>query len=257
MKKDERVLSVMAHPDDAEIFCAGTLARLQEIGFDIHIATMTPGDCGSKHQSPSDIARVRLEEARTAASRIRAGFSCLDFRDLQITYDPPAIRKAVELLRQIDPVIVITHSPQDYLLDHEITSLLVRNACFAAPVPNFQTGRLPSRPPAGRIPHLYYASPAAGIDIFGESVPATVYIDISDVMGLKSDMLSCHKSQHAWLRAQHGTADYLDEMRQWNSALGKQIGVEYAEGFRQHLGHPYPKDDRLGKLLGGTAKRAG
>ncbi len=251
MKKDERVLSVMAHPDDAEIFCAGTLARLQEIGFDIHIATMTPGDCGSKHQSPSDIARVRLEEARTAASRIRAGFSCLDFRDLQITY-----RKAVELLRQIDPVIVITHSPQDYLLDHEITSLLVRNACFAAPVPNFQTGRLPSRPPAGRIPHLYYASPAAGIDIFGESVPATVYIDISDVMGLKSDMLSCHKSQHAWLRAQHGTADYLDEMRQWNSALGKQIGVEYAEGFRQHLGHPYPKDDRLGKLLGGAPKHA-
>ena len=157
----------MAHPGDTEIFCAGALARLQEIGFDIHIATMTPGDCGSKHQSPSDIARVRLEEARAAASRVRGGYSCLDCRDLQITYDPPTIRKAVELLRQVDPAIVITHSPQDYLLDHEITSLAVRNACFAAPVPNFHTGRLPGRPPTGGIPlDLYYASPAAEVTAY-------------------------------------------------------------------------------------------
>ena len=150
---------------------------------------------------------------------------------------------------------MITHSPRDHLLDHEIASLVVRNACFAAPVPNFHTGQLPGAPPTEGIPHLYYASPPAGMDIFGDPVPTAVYIDISAVIGLKSDMLACHKSQHAWLRTQHGMEEYLDEVRQWNADLGKQIGVEYAEGFRQHLGYPYPNNDRLAKLLGGTAKR--
>src|SRR5436309_2535741 len=40
-------LSFLAHPDDAEILCAGTLMRLREAGWEVHIATATPGDCGS------------------------------------------------------------------------------------------------------------------------------------------------------------------------------------------------------------------
>ena len=42
------VVAVLAHPDDAEFLCVGTLIRLrEEHGFEVHIATMTPGDCGS------------------------------------------------------------------------------------------------------------------------------------------------------------------------------------------------------------------
>ncbi len=37
-------LSLLAHPDDAEILCAGTLIRLKEAGWEIYIATLTPGD---------------------------------------------------------------------------------------------------------------------------------------------------------------------------------------------------------------------
>jgi len=45
-------LTLLAHPDDAEILCGGTLIRLREIGYEVHIATMTPGDCGSnEHDS--------------------------------------------------------------------------------------------------------------------------------------------------------------------------------------------------------------
>ena len=248
-KRAPRVLSILAHPDDAEFSCAGTLIRLQELGFEVHIATMTPGDCGSMEQGASEIAGVRRNEAAEAAARIRAHYHCLDGRDLLVQYDAEHIQAAVETVRQVAPEIVITHAPQDYHLDHEMTSLVVRNACFAASAPNFDTGRRPAHPATSAIPHLYYASTSAGTDIFGQAVLSPIHIDITDVIGLKADMLSCHRSQREWLQAQHGMDEYLEEMRRWSAVQGKQAGVEFAEGFRQHLGHPYPQDDKLSELL--------
>ena len=244
----------MAHPDDAEMFCAGTLIKLQDHGFEVFIASMTPGDCGSREHGPAEISRIRREEGKHAAARIKAHYHCLDFRDLQIGYDAPSIKTVVESVREIRPEIVITHSPSDYMPDHEFTSLLVRNACFAASAPNFDTGRRPGSAATEHIPHLYYAAPAAGTGIFGEPIPSSLYIDISDVVGVKADMLAQHKSQREWLRAQHGMDEYIEEMRRWSAAQGAAIGVEFAEGFRQHLGHPYPQDDRIGELLRGVRK---
>jgi len=250
------VLSLMAHPDDAEFLCAGTLARLQEKGWQVWIATMTPGDCGSRQLAPEQIARARIGEARAAAARIRAEYRCLDRRDLLVCYEPPSICRAVELIREADPALVITHSPRDYMPDHEFTSLIARNACFGAPAPNFRTGALPCAPATSRIPHLYYAAAIEGNDLFGDPVPCSLAIDISDVIGLKEDMLACHRSQREWLRAQHGMDEYLETMRRWSAEAGRRIGVAYAEGFRQHRGHAYPQDDLLGTLLEGRAPAA-
>lgn len=249
-KQAPRVLSVLAHPDDAEFFCTGTLIRLQELGYEIHIATMTPGDCGSMEHGASEIAGIRRREAAEAAAKVRGHYYCLDGRDLLVRYDPEHVQAAVETVRQVAPEIVITHAPQDYHLDHEMTSLVVRNACFAASAPNFDTGRRPAHAATSAIPHLYYASPAAGTDIFGQPVLSSIHIDISEVIGLKADMLACHRSQREWLQAQHGMDEYLEEMRRWSAQQGKQAGVGFAEGFRQHLGHPYPQDDKLSELLG-------
>ena len=239
----------MSHPDDAEIFCAGTLALLQEQGWEIHIASMTPGDCGSMELSPSEISGIRRAEGAAAAAKLRATYHCLDRRDLDVFYDRPTVQAAVELVRQIDPAIVITHPPHDYMPDHEITILVVRAACFGAPARNYDTGRRPAAAGTGGIPHLYYASPASGTDIFGRQAEYSVMVDISSVMGLKADMLACHESQREWLRAQHGMDQYIEEMRHWGAQLGEKIGVEYAEAFRQHVGHPYPADDKLVELL--------
>jgi len=247
--KGERVMSIMAHPDDAEIFCAGTLIRLQEKGFEAHIVSMTPGDCGSAEISASEIAEVRRKEGAQAAAKIRASYSCLDYRDLRIHYEPKTLESVVEMIRRVDPSIVFTHPPRDYMADHEQTSLLVRAACFAAPAPNYDTQRRPAQPPTQHIPHLYYSSPASGTDIFGKPAELSVLIDVTDVMGLKTDMLACHESQREWLRRQHGMDEYLDEMKRWGAELGKRASVEYAEGFTQHVGHPYPGEDRLAELL--------
>src|SRR6516225_4407811 len=136
------VLSVLAHPDDAEFLCAGTLIRLRrEHGWEVHVASMTPGDCGSAELPPEEIARVRRAEGARAAALIGATYHCLEERDLQIFYHERPLERVTRLLRQVRPHVLLTHSPADYLLDHEMTSVLARAAAFAAPTPNFLAGQ--------------------------------------------------------------------------------------------------------------------
>jgi LmbE family N-acetylglucosaminyl deacetylase len=167
-----------------------------------------------------------------------------------ITYDAQTIRRAIEAVRLANPFLVMTHSPSDYMVDHEMTSRLVRAACFAAPAPNAVTEARSAAPPLAGVPYLYYADPLEGKDIFGRPVVPGFYIDISDVIELKQKMLACHASQREWLLRQHGIDHYIDSMKEWSARRGAEIGVSYAEGFRQHLGHAYPQDNRLAELLG-------
>jgi LmbE family N-acetylglucosaminyl deacetylase len=244
----EVVVSILAHPDDAEFLCAGTLIRLvREHGWSCHIATLTPGDCGSATLSPDEIARIRRGEGAQAAGLLGATYHCLEERDLSIFYTPATLEKVTRLLRQVRPRVVLTHSPADYMLDHEITSVLVRAAAFGAPIPNFHPGNLPPLP---SIPHLYYCDPIEGKEALGGEVPPGFCVDISAAIDAKAAMLACHASQREWLWKHHGMDQYLQTMRDWGARRGRGCGTAYAEGFRQHLGHSYPQDNLLGRLLG-------
>jgi LmbE family N-acetylglucosaminyl deacetylase len=244
------VLSVLAHPDDAEFLCAGTLIRLRrEHGFDVHIASMTPGDCGSAELPPHEIARLRRGEGAAAAALIGAAYHCLEERDLLIVYGEQALEKVTRLMRLVRPDIVLTHSPADYMLDHEVTSTVVRAAAFAAPIPNFLADR-DLGPPLPRIPHLYYCDAIEGKDPLGRDIPPGFAIDVSTVIDVKAEMLARHASQRDWLLKHHGMDQYVQAMRQWSAHRGRERGVAFAEGFRQHLGHSYPAENVLGGLLG-------
>jgi LmbE family N-acetylglucosaminyl deacetylase len=247
---DDVILSVLAHPDDAEFLCAGTLIRLaREHGWKVHLASMTPGDCGSIELPPDRIAEVRRGEGARAADRIGAAYHCLEERDLRIFYADGPLERVTRLLRQVRPRIVLTHSPADYMLDHEMTSTLARAAAFAAPIPNFMVERgLP--PPLEHIPHLYYCDAIEGKDSLGRPVEPRFRIDVSGVIDAKADMLAAHASQRDWLLKHHGMDHYLQAMRDWGRQRGQEAGVAYAEGFRQHLGHSYPQDNLLGAVLG-------
>ena len=244
------VLSVLAHPDDAEFLCAGTITRLRrEHGWDAHIASLTPGDCGSVDRPPEEISRIRRAEAAAAAALIGAEYHCLGERDLLIFYNECALGKITHLLRTLRPSLVLTHSPADYMLDHEMTSALARAATFAAPAPNFLPGG-GQAPALESIPHLYYCDPIEGKDSLGREVEPGVMVDISKVIETKEAMLACHASQREWLLKHHGIDQYLHAMRDWAARRGQAIGVAFAEGFRQHLGHGYPQNNLLGELLG-------
>ena len=244
------VLSFLAHPDDAEILCAGTLIRLAEAGWQVHIATATPGDCGTMTQTPWSIAAIRTGEATEAAKIVDATYHCLDERDLMVVYDKPTIRKTMDLFRSIAPTLVLTHAPRDYMIDHEVVSQLARAASFGYGAPNVST--FPLKAGSG-VPHLYYCDPIEGIDPLGQEVAPTTYIDISDQLEKKAQMLACHASQRQWLRAHHGMDEYLDAMRRHALWRGKQVKGHAAEAFVQHRGHAYPRKDLLAELLGQLA----
>ncbi len=245
-----RVLAIHAHPDDVELQCAGTLLRLKALGCPITIATMTPGDLGSAELPPDEIAAVRRAEARRSAELLGADYVCLEFRDLAITVDNDGRRRVTECLRKARAEIVITAPPVDYMSDHEMTSRLVRDASFAAPVPHYLTQQWDPAPPLARIPHLYYVDPIEGIDYYGRPQDYGFIVDISATIEPKLAMLACHASQRDWLRRQHGLDEYLDGCKRWSAERGAAIGVGYGEAFRQHAGHPYPHDNLLGALLG-------
>lgn len=244
-----RILAIHAHPDDVEFQCAGTLAILKQHGCPITIATMTAGDKGSAELGQAEISRVRRGEAQRAAALLGADYMCLEFLDLSIVVDNESRCRVTEAVRQARPDIVLTAPPVDYMSDHEMTSRLVRDACFAASVPNYSTHQWDPSPLLPRIPHLYYVDPIEGVDYFGKPIPAEFIVDISSTFALKSEMLACHASQRNWLQKQHGVDEYLQSCRKWSSSRGREIGVEFGEAFVQHKGHPYPHDNLLLKLL--------
>lgn len=256
-----RILAIHAHPDDIEFQCAGTLALLRQAGCHVTMATMTPGDCGSAEHDSEAIAAIRRAEAKAAADRIGADYLCLEFRDLAIFNDDDSRRRVVEALRRARPDLILTAPPVDYLCDHEATSLLVRDACFAAPIPNYATRQWDPSPPLAKIPHLYFMDALEGADRDGRPQPAGFHVDVTPVFDLKRAMLACHASQRNWLLRQHGIDEYLDSQSTWSAHRGAEIGVAHGEAFRQYLGHAYPHENLLLELVGqdgrgGIAKAA-
>ncbi|MFI5378299.1 MAG: PIG-L deacetylase family protein [Tepidisphaerales bacterium] len=245
------VLAFVAHPDDAEFFCAGTLIRLAELGWEVHIATATPGDCGTMVHTRWDIASIRTREASKAAGLIGATYHCLDERDGMVVFDRPALVKTLDLFRRVTPQLVITHPIRDYMMDHEQVSQLVRAASFVYGAPN--VSQVPRQPHAA-VPHVYFTDPVEGIDDHGRPAEIGTLVDISKQFKLKTKMLACHASQREWLRAHHGIDEYLDAMKRLSAARGRDLGVKYAENFVQYRPHSYPADDLLAKLFGKEKK---
>jgi LmbE family N-acetylglucosaminyl deacetylase len=251
MTEQKSVLALNAHPDDAEFMCAGTLALLHERGWEIHIATMTPGDCGSAEYNREEISRIRRAEAAKSAKILDGTYHCLECDDVFIMYDRETLLKAIRLLREVVPTIVFAPSPSDYMIDHETTSRVAQTACFACGMPNIETdGVEPFEP----VPHLYYVDPVEGMDKLGSPIRPSILVDISSVMDIKEEMLCCHESQRNWLMVHHGMDEYVLSMKRFSEQRGKEISCSYAEGFRQHLGHGYPHEDILGSMLGNLAQ---
>jgi LmbE family N-acetylglucosaminyl deacetylase len=240
-------LTFLAHPDDAEILCTGTLALLADAGWQVHIATATPGDCGTMTQSRWDISAIRTNEAKHAAGVIGAQYHCLDERDGLVVYDKPTLQKSIDLFRRIAPALVFTHAQDDYMMDHVEVSKLARAASFVFGAPNISAFPLL---PGSKIPHLYYCDPIEGIDSLGRPAQPTTVIDVTAQHERKLRMLACHASQREWLRAHHGMDEYLESVKRHDAARGQLIAKPLAEAFVQHRGHAYPHDDLLADLFG-------
>ena len=231
-----RVLAVGAHPDDLEILCGGTLARLVQEGHEVVMCHATRGDRGSFVHSSEEIAAIRADEARRAADICGAEETTLGLRDGEVNAgDPEQRRLVVDLVRETRPDLVITHSPNDYMSDHNEVSKLVFDCSFHATLPLYES----ANPHHETVTPIYYMDTLMGLGF-----QPTEYVDVSAVIDTKTRMLEAHESQIAWLR-DHDGVDVVEQMRVVTRFRGLQCGVEYAEGFIPCLTWLRPRTRRL------------
>ena len=184
---------------------------------------------------------------------IGASYHCLEFEDVYILYDRVSINRTTDLIRRIRPTVVFSASPNDYMVDHELTGKIVQTACFATGIKNMEVDTPAYEP----VPYLYYCDPMEGKDIFGNPVVPSMYVDITGEIEIKGKMLARHESQRNWLLTHHRMDEYILAMKRFAAQRGRESGVEFAEGFRQHLGHGFPQDNILENLPGVKCKLRG
>lgn len=217
-----RVLAIGCHPDDIEVSCAGTLAKYKQEGHDVILCHVANGNKGHMIIQPDELRIMRKQEAINAGAVIGAEVISLDIDDLEVYGDDRVARdKVVDVIRYAKPDVIITHYPHDYMPDHLAVSQLVFDASFSATVPHYKTDE-PFHPVMASI---YYMDTLAGVGFQPEE-----YVDISDTIELKLEMLNRHESQMKWMR-EHDGIDFEDFVRTVSKFRGLQSGVKYAEGF--------------------------
>lgn len=218
-----RIMGIGAHPDDLEVLCGGTLAKYRARGDEVVMCHATWGDMGHYQIKPDELSRIRSQEARDAAAVIGADNMELGFFDMRINNTEEAQARFIDAIRQARPDLVITHHPNDYHADHNAVTQLVLHATFGATLPHFET----EHPFLEKLPIVYFMDTVVGINC-----QPTDYVDISDFMEAKKEMLRKHQSQLVWIK-EHDGADIVENMVLHNRFRGLQCNVPYAEGFQK------------------------
>lgn len=223
------VLAIGCHPDDMEINCAGTLIKCVQRGDKVTVCHVANGNLGHEIITPEDLRVMRAGEAKAAGALAGIEVVTCDVGDLLVTESSFKQRDSiVDVIRTTQPDFIITHAPNDYMPDHVAVSRLVFDATFAASVPHYKTA-VPGKAP---VTPIYYMDNLAGVNF----IP-TEYVDVSDVIDLKMEMLECHVSQMKWMR-EHDHIDFAEFVKTCARYRGLQCGVQYAEGFTQCLAWP-------------------
>ncbi len=231
--KNLTVLAAVAHPDDIEFYFSGTLLLLQKAGCSIHMWNLADGCCGTMQHSRDEIARIRAAEARASAELAGAKIYPPLFHDLEIFYDRGSLLSVGSVVRSIKPQIILTHSPSDYMEDHQNVCRLIVTAAFSHAIPNFTT--IPATVPYAEPVRIYHAPPHGLRDAMESPFQPDFLIDIDSMMETKKQMLACHKSQQDWLASTQGMHSYVREMEQLCAEMGKlSHGLTHAEAWRRH-----------------------
>ena len=244
------VLAIAAHPDDIEYLMVGTMLRLQQRGWSLHYANLCDGSRGSTTMSRMECAAVRLQEAKNACELMGATFYDPIYPDMEAMYTPANLAKVTAIVRQARPSVVLTHSPSDYMEDHEIACRLAVSAAFSHGMPNLESD--PPVEPYYDPVTVYHCQPVGNRTPLGEIVLPHFFVDTSDIIDRKVELLGCHASQKQWLDESQGMDSYLQTLRDVNAETGELSGkFAYAEGWRKHLhwGFCGPDDDPLRDAL--------
>ncbi len=219
------VLAIGCHPDDLEINAGGTLAKCAKRGDTVTMCVLGNGSAGHKDYSMEEIAAIRLEEAKASAALIGAEYINLGVDDmfLRQNYDL-LVKRVSDVIRKTRPDFIITHGPDEYMVDHSITNTIVFDATMAATVFHYPTDH-PEYPVFDKFTPIFMMENSFQVNSFPE-----IFVDITDTIETKVAMYEKHKSQIEWLRV-HDNKDLAEEMRICSRARGAQCNTGYVEGF--------------------------
>lgn len=229
-----KVLAITCHPDDMEIGCGGTLIKCIKRGDTVTVCHVANGNMGHEKIQPERLREIRIEEAKKSGEKAGIKVITADIGDLLPNSSDFKQRDQIaDIIRQEKPNFIITHAPNDYMSDHREVSKLVFAASFVASVPHYGKGGQTDLTP------IYYMDTDKGIN----NNP-TEYVDISEEMDLKIQMLKCHESQLFWIK-EHDGVDLIDEICICSRFRGLQCCCKYAEGFTQEYAWPKVITKRL------------
>ena len=228
----KKVFAVCAHPDDIEFMMAGTLIRLQSLGYEAHYMTIADGALGGNGLDHATLAATRMQEAKNACKIIGAVYHPPVASDLEVFYNFETLAKVVDVMREVDPEIVLTHGPYDYMEDHVNAGRLAVSAAFSRGMGNFRTVK---NPPVNTDVAVYHSLPLSLKDQLNKPIVPDFFVDVTSTIDTKKAMLNCHKTQKEWLDASQKLNAYLDDMEARAAAMGKLSGFcRLAEGWVRH-----------------------
>lgn len=216
------ILAIGAHPDDAEVGCAGLLLKARARGLRTGILVLTQGEMGTFGDR-----ETRAAEARVAAEVLGVDvFRMLDLPDARLEFDYETTLWIVRELKELHPRLVLSPHFDDHHPDHEATARLVERAIYLASRPALFPEFEPLIP---RPAHLTF--PLS----FQRVCRPSFVLDITDVYGVKQKALQAHGSQYTpILFAVEIVARYY----------GMMITAAYGEGFL--CKEPIPLTGELG-----------
>ncbi len=227
-------IAIAAHPDDIELMMAGTLLLLKKAGYEIHYLNLSSGNLGSIVHDAQTTRNIRLEEAKKAAQLLGAHFHPPFCNDLEIFYELTILQRLAAIIREVQPNIVLTHSPADYMEDHTTTCRLAVTAAFARGMPNFTT--IPARQASQYDCTVYHALPHTLRDQLRRRIIAGAFVNTTSVHETKLEALKAHQSQQNWLDVSQKMNSYLQSMEDISLEVGQMSqSFKHAEGWRRHL----------------------
>jgi bacillithiol biosynthesis deacetylase BshB1 len=215
------LLAIMAHPDDVELLCGGTLARAADQGHRTGIVDLTRGELGSR-----GTPELRAKEAAAAAAvlgiaeRVNAGLP-----DGHVANTDAARRIVVEQLRRFRPRVVLLQYLTGRHPDHRVGAELVRDACFLSGLKNYPAQGEPFRP--AKLCHA--------LSFREDPVKPSFVIDISEQFERKLAAIACFGSQFDGVKQageMYPTGQPIQDLvATQNGHYGSLIRVRFGEPF--------------------------
>jgi bacillithiol biosynthesis deacetylase BshB1 len=238
------VAAVAPHPDDLEILCGGTLAKLVHLGYRVGIFDLTTGE-----PTPRGSLETRAKEAEAARQvlgvQVRVNLGLPN----RVLMDGPEARyRLATELRKYRPTVLIVAAGRTPAAspDHHQGHLIGEAARFHSQLTKWDD-RFDGTPPY-RVPHLVYAP--FPTDAEQRHWHGTFVIDVSDTIEQKLEAIRCYESQF--------DADRFVKVRHFvtcaNGFHGARCGFMYGEVFA--LPHPVGGEDLVKVVLGGKGSLA-